>query len=259
MTATRETPGLPPSRVLFPPVIERYRASNLSAGDTTTTLKFAALASARPAVVFFMRPRRTRTEEEASPPSFAASDTVRHLFSTTDAHNGDVYASASAASNVALGRGVHVHLPPSGANAPFWAFEFNGLSRATTPNNFVDWGYAHYGAFDFEPEIDYAGPAGFGWEENAERRVSWDNSALRMRRKVRRRRWRLIFRAIRWASEQAALNQFLEYAGDGGHFVIGLNKTNLSEDVMLAVLDKAEFSRINRKQIGLELPLLEAF
>lgn len=256
--ATREIASMPASRLKNPTVAERYRAAGLSPGDTATTVKFALPAAARPSVIFWQRPRRSAAEEETVAPSFAATDTVRHRFSTTAAHDGDVYDSGAAASNVATGRGVHAFFPPAGAPAPFYAMTFDALSRATAPDNYVDWGFAHYGLFDVEPQIDYAAPAVFGWDEGAERRFSWDRAAMVIRRKQRRRRWRLVFRSVKWLSERAALDAFLEYAGDGGRFILGLDKTGPG-DVVMAVLDQAAMSRTSRKFGALELPVLEAF
>lgn len=258
ITATRETAQLPVVRLKNPTVAERYRAAGLAPGDTATTVKFALPEARRPAVIFWQRVRRSAAAEAASAPSFAATDTCRHLISTTDAHAGDVYDSGAAASLVRPGRGVHVFHVPAGSSAPYYAMTFDAASRAIAPDNYVDWGYAHYGAYDFAPQVDYAGPAEFGWDEGAERRFAWDNSALVIRRKEKRRRWRLIFRSVYWASERAALDDFLEYAGDGGRFILGLDKTNGGEAI-LCVLDRAAMSRGNRKFAGFETAALEAF
>ena len=260
VTATRETAQLPVSKLLNPIVAERYRAAGLSPGDTRTIVKLEWTAPLRPEIVVFIRPRRRAIEEEAEAPSFAAGDLVRHRLSTTSAHDGDVYDSGDLASNIALGHGYHhFFIPPDPAppTALFAAFEFDALSRSLAPENFVDWGYAHYGAIDLEPEIDYAA-AGFGWQEGAVRQFSWDSSAVRIRRKRGRRRWRLGFRNLRYETERAAVEAFLEYAGDGGRFMIGLDRAGGARDVMIAVMDQAGWTRTARRIGAIEIPVIEA-
>jgi hypothetical protein len=260
LTATRETAQLPVAKLKIPVVAERYRAAGLSAGDTRTIVKMEWTAPLRPAVAVWFRPRRRAVDEEEEAPSFAASDLVRHRLSTTAAHDGDVYDSGDIASGALLGHGVHAHVIPGSLAPPtalFAAFEFDALSRAVAPANFVDWGYAHYGYFDLEPEIDYAAAA-FQWSEGATRQFAWDASAVRIRRKHARRRWRLGFRNIRYLGERNAVEDFLEYAGDGGRFVIGLDAAAGPRDVMLAMLDNASWSRTARKVGALEVPVIEA-
>lgn len=262
LTADRAVGSLPVEKLKIPVVSERYRVADLSPGDTRSKVMLEWTSPVRPEIACFIRPRRRAVDEEIEPPSFAATDLVRHLLSTTAAHDGDDYDSGDFASGVANGYGYHAHFIPPSPTPPgavnFAAFEFDALSRAAAPENFVDWGYAHYGRVDFEPEIDHAGPAGFGFEEGATRAFSWDNSALRIRRKRARRRWRLVFRDLRYLTERAAVEDFLEYAGDGGRFLIGLDRTDLARGVMLAVLDAAAWSRTARKLGQMELPLLEA-
>lgn len=258
LSSTRSVAGLTVDKLKNPVVAERYRAADLAPGDTKTEIKIEWPASYRPGVIAYVRPRRRAVDEAIDPPSFAATDLVRHKFSSADTHTGDVYLQAWTASAVEPGYGYHCFFPPAGAATAFASFEFDALSRATAPNNFVDWGYAHYGDIELEPEIGYASPASFGWQEGATRQLSWDGSALRIRRKRARRRWRLVFRSIRWPSERAAVEDFLEYAGDGGRFLMGLDRTDLSRGVMVAVLDQSGFSRTTRKFGQLELPVLEA-
>lgn len=263
VTATRELANMPVTRLLNPVAAERYRAADLSAGDTRTTVMFEWATAVRPEFALYMRLRRRASDEELSPPSFAATDLVRHRISTTNAHAGDVYDSGDIASGIALGKGYHAAFIPAPVTPPgtanFASFEFDALSRDTTPENFVDWGFCWYGAIDFEPEIDYAGPAVFGVQEGAVRQTSWDNSALRIRRKRNRRRWRLVFRNLRYDTERQKIEEFLDYAGDGGRFIIGLDRTNLADNVMIAALDSASWSRTARKIGQVELPLIEAF
>lgn len=268
VTASREVASLPPAKIQSPVVAERYRAADLSVGDTRTILRFEwAVEPGRPEIACFIRPRRRaadETLENGTPPSFAATDLVRHKLSRISADAFEIYNSnggVDMASDIAPGFGYHTHfIPPDGASPLqlFAGFEFDALSRDTPPHNFVDWGHAWYGRIDFEPQIDFAAPASFAFDESAVRQVSWDNSAMRIRRKRPRRRWRLVFRSIKVASEQSRLEDFLEYAGDGGRFLVGLNRTDLARGVMLAVLDQAAWSRTSRRFGQLELPLIEA-
>lgn len=259
LLASREVASLTIDRVRSRDITRRYRAAGLIVGDTATSVTIAFAAPTRPAVIAWIRPRRRLDQEEAAPPSFAATDTVRHRLSSTDAHDGDLYDSGVIASGAALGRGVHVHFPPAGAAGGFAKFDFDALSRGLPPENYVDWGYAHYGAIDFSPIIDYAGPATFAYEEGAERRLSWDGARLTVRRKAIRRRWRLIFESLKWPSEQAAYENFLAYVGDGGAFLVGLDKADGPNTTMIAMLDAAAMARTSRRRFRAELPILEAF
>lgn len=259
VTASKEATNLPASRLLNPVVSERYRAPDLAPAATRVKVDFLTPAAIQPSVAFWQRPRRSAEEEAAEAPSFAATDTMRHMLSTTSGHDGDIYDTGDVASGVATGVGVHCRFLAPAAASTFLSCEFNALSRATFPANFVDWGYAHYGVVDLEPQVDFASPAVFQQQEGAERRFSWDSAALRIRRKQRRRRWRLVFRAIKTPSESSAVEAFLEYAGDGGRFILGRDRTDLVNGVGLFVLDTAAYSRTSRRLAQLDLPLLEAF
>lgn len=258
LEADNEVAQLPVDRIKIPTLGRRYRAAGLSVGSTRTTVKIAFDAAYRPEFACWVRPRRRAYDEEATPPVFAATDLVRHTLSSTDAHDGDLYDSTDLASGVANGYGYHCHVIPAGVAGAYASFEFDALSRETAPDNFVDWGYAHYGVADLEPEIDYAAPSVRSFSEGAVRRFSEDNGALIIRRKKMRRRWSLIFRSIKNASELAALEAFLEFAGDGGRFLMGLDRTDMARGVVVCILDTAAFTRTSRKYSQLQLPVLEA-
>lgn len=257
LEASNEVASLPVDRVKIPTLGRRYRAANLSNGSTRTIVKVAFDQVYRPAVACWVRLRRRAYEEEVVRPSFAATDIVKHTLSSTDDHTADLYDSDDIESAIAPGYGYHAHLIPDGTAGGFASFEFDALSRDTAPDNFVDWGYAHYGPINLEPQIGFAAPSVRSFSEGAPRRFSEDNSNMVIRRRQMRRRWQLVFRSIK-QSEMAEVEAFLEFAGDGGRFLMGLDRTDMSRGVAVCVLDNASFTRTSRKFTQLSLPVMEA-
>lgn len=268
VTASRELAQLPVNKIKIPGVFERYRAAELSVGDTRTKVDIAfggadpqgvfVETPQRATVVAWFRPRRRLELEEAEAPAFLGSDLVRHTISSDDQYTGDIYDSGDGPSAMALGKGVTAAILPDGDPYAYASFEFDALSRTQPPANFVDWGYAWYGRIDFEPEIDYVAPAVFGHAEGAVRRFSEDGSAFYIRRKQLRRRWQLRFNFLKWETERAAFDDFLRYAGDGGRFLMGLDRDDLAGSVVLAMLDQASLSRTSRRLFQAPLSVIEA-
>lgn len=257
LTASAEVAALPVDRIKIPKLSRRYRVEALSPGSTLTRVE-ADLGAARQCdVACWIRQRRRAAEEAITPPVFAATDTVRHTLSSDDQFTDDVYDSGHNASGVAPGYGYATAFLGGGFSSRYYAFEFDALSRDTSPENFVDWGYAWLGKIDFEPQVDFAAPAGFVFPEGATRRTSDDNSTITVRRKRNRRRFDLNFRSIR-TDELPTVEAFLEHVGDGGRFLIGLDRPPDARKVMVGMLDAARYDRTSRYRAGLSLPILEA-
>lgn len=224
VTCVGEVATLPASRLQVERVSKRFRVANLSPGDTARDVKID-FGAARPVTrIGWIRNRRNSTVEEIEGPVFASTDLVRHKLSTSSAHAGDVYDSGWIASGVVDGVGYHDHIVPRDANnakrvAQFASFSFDAVSRATAPNNYVDWGRAWY-ADTFEFEIGFAAPFTYGWRDRATTTRSLDGSSEYVN--DRTRGWRqinMLFRGVRMG-ERTPLLKFLERTRSGKRFYL---------------------------------------
>lgn len=166
--ADNEAPTLPASRLLIPRVARRYRARNLADGATKVRVRID-FGAARPIDRIVWRRLREPLHIERTPgwPVLAASDPVRHRLSNDEAFLETpeaaalVYDSGWTPSNIAPGWGYHDHIvPPEGGvvrTARYADFQFDALSRAAAPNNYVDWGTAWYAQMR-SVDIGFAAP-----------------------------------------------------------------------------------------------------
>jgi hypothetical protein len=233
ITCNGEVPTLPATRLQIPRVVKRFRVDSLSPGDTMREVQIEFHAPVPINRIGWIRTRRNSLAEDIDGPVFAANDQVRHLLSTTSAHDGDIYDSANDAgadgngwqsSGIVNGIGYHDHIvPPDGNNATrmaqFAAFRFNALSRSVFPDNFVDWGRAIYA--DLWPfQIGFAAPFTYGFKDKSTATRSLDGSSEYVNN--RSHGWRQLsmnFRGVK-ALERPDLIKFLEKTRTGGRFYL---------------------------------------
>lgn len=260
VTADREVGTLPASRVKTPQVARRYRAADLSNGDTRSRVEIDFTANPGGSVsidtIVWVRPRQRAFEEERSSPSFATSDLVKHQLANVADFSATVYDSGDIASGIVNGYGYHVHLLDAPVACAYAAFEFDALSRDTPPDNFVDWGVAFYGR-RYEFPIGFAAPQGYSWREGAARQRSADGGSHYIRRKKSYRVFDAIYRAIKNPEYDSALD-LVETTADGGRFVFGLNKTDPARSTIIGVNASPGIDRTSRAFSRLALSIEES-
>lgn len=260
VTADRAVGTLPATQIKTPQVARRYRVADLSAGDTRSRVEIDLTAnpggSAEIDTIVWVRPRLRAIEEDRTPPSFSATDLVKHQLSDVADFATTLYDSGDVAAGVVNGYGYHVHLLATPVDCKYAAFEFDALSRDTYPENYVDWGVAWYGK-RYEFPIGFAAPQGYSWRENAARVRSADGGSHYLRRKKPYRALDLIYRAIKNA-EYDSIMDLIETTSDGGRFVIGLDKTDPARSTIIGVNSSPGLDRTSRAFSRIALAIEES-
>ena len=235
ITCVGEQPTQPASRLAVAAVARRFRVAGLGPGNTRRRVR-VDFGTARPIErIFLVRPRRNSKVEALEGPVFAPTDLVRHTLANDVRLIGDdadfaaatkVYDSDWIASGMRLGVGYHDHVVPrlGGAKrtARYACLEFDALSRATAPDNFVDFGRAGWCEMQ-GLAIGHAAPFSYGWRDRATATRSLDGAAEHVNDRTRGwREWQVVFRSVK-SNEWDAVLDFLERTRTGGRFFFVLD------------------------------------
>ena len=224
ITCEGEVATLPAARLANPRVSKRFRVAGLSPGDTARQVRVAFHQPVPVDRISLVRPRRNSLKEDAEGAVFGENDLLRHRLSSTDAHDGDVYDSGWIASGMVNGYGYHDHIVPrSAANAvrtaSYAALDFDAVSRAAAPDNFVDFGRLDYWNL-WRFSIGFRAPFTYGWRDRSTATPTLDGGGEIVN--DRTRGWReigMLFSGVR-KTERAALLRFLEKTRSAGRFYL---------------------------------------
>lgn len=234
LEADNQSPSLTVERLKIARVSRRYRARNLAPGETTVRVKMD-FGEAKPIDRIVWRRLREPLSVERLPgwPVFAASDLVRHRLSNDPGFLDDPDAAALEydsdwiESNIALGWGYHDHIVPpdlAGAvrQARYADFQFNALSRAIAPNNYVDWGRAWY--VKLSPlDIGFAAPFSIKPDTNTTTREAAFDEGEDINAGKMRLILEVIFRSVREIERPDVLD-FLVETNNSERFLFVVNK-----------------------------------
>lgn len=262
VTADREVPALPASKLLLPQVGRRYAVAGLTEGDTVSHVDLDFGAPVPIGVIAWLRPRLPLRDELAGRTvGLIATDPVRHQLSLEEAGGAEVYDSDWVPSGIAPGLGYHVHLPAGvrgQAVARYARFSFDAQSRTEAPDDFAWWGWCSYGPAHWF-RIGYAAPFREGFEDaGIVQRAAKSPTDYRSPGTGSWRTWSVPFRSVP-SDEVPALRDALFATPTGAPVLFCRDAANPHAATLRARIETRAIEQASRAYHRLPLPLTETF
>lgn len=235
--------NLEPENLASRSVNTRWRVNDLGAGDTRVTLDVTLDQKRTSNYVFLQRPRYTRKTELSIGPTFAQADTIRLIFYDDEIEGDVVEDTGDVASGNLEGIGSWGLWRPAGVAFAAMRIEFDAVSRALAPDNFMEWGRLAFGpAHQFT--VGHIALKESLRSKSSILRPSLGGSAF-SRKGAHWRVWSIVFRCLVEAEREDVRN-FLADNFDGEQFVFGFDETRPQDAWMLAAMINPDLDHASR-------------